>query len=144
MSRFEVVVYPRELNAAEAALTRLGWEVDGRFGDGAESYGVRFKVPAESVTLELVTHHVSRPLVENLGMDVIAGLCLYVDDADAAWEAARLSGMRLDYVCANGPSTEVWGRLVRAYCEGGLRIDWIQELPAEPAHADAPSAADAP
>ena len=36
------------------------------------------------------------------------------------------AGLRLDPVCESGPSDEAWGRLVRTYTGGGLRIDFVQ------------------
>jgi hypothetical protein len=123
--RFDVVVYPKELDAAELAFGRLGWEIVGR-PSGAGGTGVVFRVPAGEIRLELVTHGAARALVDTLGYDVIAGLRLEVPDADAAWQAANHAGMRLDPVSAERPSEEAWGRLVRAYCAGGLRIDFVQ------------------
>jgi hypothetical protein len=127
MAAFEIVVYPSDINSAELALSRLGWQVVERHGDPADDGGVIFRIPADEVLLELVTHDTARALVAGSGgSDVIAGLRLYVEDADAAWKAAKAAGLRLDAVCADAPSLETWGRLVRTYAAGGLRIDFVQ------------------
>jgi hypothetical protein len=126
MSQLDVVVYPNDLNAAEAAFLRLGWEVTERSGDPQTSYAITFRLPADSVQLSLITHDVARQLAGNLGSDTVAGLVMHVDDADAAWQAARLAGLRIDPVSAERPSEESWGRLVRTYTPGGLRIDFLQ------------------
>ena len=124
--RFEVVVYPKDLDALELSLSRLGWAVAERFPTGNDGQVVSFKVPADDVRIELVSHSVSRSLVESLGSDAVAGLRIEVEDADAAWSTARSAGLQLDPVSAGGPSEESWGRLVRAYAAGGLRIDFVQ------------------
>ena len=135
MARLEVVVYPKELDAAELAFARLGWELVERFGEAPDDYGVTFRVPADEVHLELVTHDAARSLSAAYGSDVVAGLRLRVTDADAAWQAARAAGLRLDPVSADGPSPEAWGRLVRTYAAGGLRIDFVEP----PGAADPPA-----
>ena len=94
MSRLDIVVYPRDLNGAEAAFNRLGWQTLERFGDGVEEYGIVFRIPADDVRLELVTHAESRALATTVGSDTVAGLRIGVSDADAAWRAARLAGLR--------------------------------------------------
>jgi hypothetical protein len=124
--RFEVVVYPRDLDAAELSFGRLGWEVVDRFGSGPGEYGVVYRIPCDEVVLELVQHDTARALVERTGTDVVAGLRLRVADADEAYRAVSTAGLRLDPVCESGPSDETWGRLVRTYTGGGLRIDFVQ------------------
>jgi hypothetical protein len=131
MASLEIVVYPRELDSAEVALTRLGWEVLERGGEAGSSYSVSFRIPCDGATLELVDHETSRSLTESSGHDIIAGLALRVDDADAAWQAARAAGLRLDPVSENAPSEETWGRLVRVWTAGGLRIDFVQRPTSE-------------
>jgi catechol 2,3-dioxygenase-like lactoylglutathione lyase family enzyme len=126
MASLEIIVYPRELDSAEVALTRLGWEVLERGGEAGSSYSVSFRIPCDGATLELVDHETARSLTETSGHDVIAGLALRVDDADAAWQAARAAGLRLDPVSEKGPSEETWGRLVRVWTSGGLRLDFVQ------------------
>jgi hypothetical protein len=124
--RFEVVVYPKDLDALELSLSRLGWEVAERFADVGETRGVSFRLPVDEVRLELVTHTAARSLTDTLGSDVMAGLRVQVSDADAAWETASAAGLTLDPVCSQRPSEETWGRLVRAYAAGGLRLDFVQ------------------
>ena len=126
MSRLDIVVYPRDLNGAEAAFNRLGWQTLERFGDGVEEYGIVFRMPADDVRLELVTHAESRALAQTVGSDTVAGLRIGVSDADAAWRAARLAGLRLDASCAEGPADAAFGRLVRTFAPGGLRVDFVQ------------------
>src|SRR5689334_5576299 len=94
--RFEVVVYPKDLDSLELSLSRLGWEVAERFPTGSDGQVVSFRVPAADVRVELVSHGVARSLVENLGSDAVAGLRIEVDDADAAWSTARAAGLQLD------------------------------------------------
>ena len=128
MSRLEIVIYPTDLDALAGVLARLGFQELARSeSDDGSVRGVRLAVPAESATIELAEHDVARALTGTLGTDVVAGLCLYVDSADDAWDAALHAGLRLDPVCAEGPSTEPWGRFVRGYCPGGLRLDMIEE-----------------
>ena len=133
MSRLDIVVYPRDLNGAEAAFNRLGWQTLERFGDGVAEYGIVFRIPADDVRLELVTHEESSALATTVGSDTVAGLRLGVSDADAAWRAARLAGLRLDASCTEGPADAAFGRLVRTFAPGGLRVDFVQmqaQLPA--------------
>jgi len=128
MGRLEIVIYPTDLDEIAGVLAQLGFQELARSASDDQSVrNVRLAVPAESVTIELAEHDVSRALTGTLGSDVVAGLCLYVDSADDAWEAATNAGLRLDPVCADGPSTEPWGRFVRGYCPGGLRLDLIEE-----------------
>jgi hypothetical protein len=129
MGRFEVVVYPQDLDAAELAFARLGFDVVERFADGPDDQGVVFRLPADEVVVELVTHQAARELSAATGADTVAGLRLTVDDADDAWRAASAAGLRLDPVCASGPSAEPWGRLVRTYTAGGLRLDFLERPP---------------
>jgi len=130
-STLDVVVYPQDIDGAELAFSRLGWPVAERFADGPDDHGVIFHIPVERATLELVTHDAARSLSAVVGSDVVAGLRLSVDDATAAWQGVRAAGFRLDPVCADGPSTETWGMLVRAYTPGGLRLDLVAPLPPE-------------
>ncbi len=141
MSRLDIVVYPRDLNGAEAAFNRLGWQTLERFGDGVTEYGIVFRIPADDVRLELVTHDESRALVTTTGSDTVAGLRIGVSDADAAWRAARLAGLTLDASAAEGPVDAVFGRLVRTFAPGGLRIDFVQ-MQAQLLAGDDPSAAE--
>jgi hypothetical protein len=124
--RFEVVVYPKDMDALELSLSRLGWQIAERFATGSDGQVVSFQIPADDVRIELVTHSVARSLTESMGSDAVAGLRMEVDDADAAWSTARAAGLQLDPVSADGPSQETWGRLVRAYAAGGLRLDFVQ------------------
>jgi hypothetical protein len=139
MSRLDIVVYPRDLNGAEAAFNRLGWQTLERFGDGVSEYGIVFRIPADDVRLELVTHDESRALVATTGSDTVAGLRIGVTDADAAWRAARMAGLTLDASAADGPADAAFGRLVRTFAPGGLRIDFVQmqaQLPAGDGNPD--------
>jgi len=126
MASLDIVVYPRDLGSAELALSRLGWEISERYGTPPEDYGVIFRIPADSVQLELVAHDTARSLAATSGADTVAGLRLHVPDAAAAWQAARAAGLRIDPACESGPSNESWGRLTRAYTAGGLRIDFYE------------------
>ena len=54
MSRLDIVVYPRDLNGAEAAFNRLGWQTLERFGDGvspAPSSFISYKPAPKGVLL---------------------------------------------------------------------------------------------
>lgn len=126
MSRMDIVVYPRDLNGAESAFNRLGWETIERFGDGVAEYGIVFRLPVDDVRLEIVVHDEARVTAQAAGSDTVAGLRIGVSDAQAAFEAARLAGLTLDASSAEGPTDAPFGRLVRTYAPGGLRIDFVQ------------------
>lgn len=122
----DIVVYPRDLNGAESAFNRLGWETVERFGDGVAEYGIVFRLPVDDVRLEIVVHDEARAIAQAAGTDTVAGLRIGVSDAQAAFEAARLAGLTIDASSAEGPVEAPFGLLVRTYAPGGLRIDFVQ------------------
>ena len=122
MSRLDIVVYPRDLNGAEAAFNRLGWQTLERFGDGVEEYGIVFRIPADDVRLELVTHAESRALAHDRSAATPSPACASGSPTRMPPGAPPgLPGSGSTRRAAEGPADAAFGRLVRTFAPGGLR-----------------------